>query len=262
VRIVVNADDFGLSDDTVQATIGGIESGLITSASIMARMPATESALAYAATRGDVSFGVHLTFVGTGPETAVSDAADIPALAESDGQFRRTRDIRLAALLHRVPVAQIARETEAQIAVVRSAGVAVSHVDSHRHLHKFAPFREALRRVLPRFGITRVRTVQDVYLERPLRSPTYWLGRAWRRSLQQSFTTTDHFYMPTSAGDREWHTVVERLDAREASSIEVGLHPGHEEEWRRSELASLERFVEVAQIRGHELVPWTAITRS
>ena len=58
------------------------------------------------------------------------------------------------------------------------AGVPVSHVDSHRHLHKYGPFAGALRRVLPGLGIERVRNVQDVYLRRRLLSPTTGSARS------------------------------------------------------------------------------------
>ena len=47
-RIIVNADDFGLSDHTVEWTIKGFECGAISSATIMAGMSATDKAIAYA----------------------------------------------------------------------------------------------------------------------------------------------------------------------------------------------------------------------
>ena len=64
MRIVVNADDFGASAETVEATIECLEEGALTSATIMPTMPAVDDALAYARDRPDRSFGVHLTFVG------------------------------------------------------------------------------------------------------------------------------------------------------------------------------------------------------
>lgn len=255
----MNADDFGYSDDTVAATIAAFESGLLTSATIMARMPASAAAIDYARSRTDRSFGVHLTFVGRGDEAAVERPERIPHLAYPDGRLRTARQVRLAALLGRIPVAEISAEVEAQIRVVASAGVGISHVDSHRHLHKFAPFREALRQTLPRFGIRRVRAVQDVFLRPPLRSPTFWLGRRWQSRLSREFPTTDHFYMPTSAGDEDWERVAERLPLLGGATLEVGVHPGEREAWRRSELRGLRPFVEAALQGGHELVDWRTI---
>src|SRR5262245_26642107 len=148
MRIITNADDFGFSDDTVEATIGCFESGALTSATIMPRMPATERALEYARTHPEHSFGVHLTYVSDGVEAPVLPPSEIPGLVGEDGLFKNSNVVRVMALLRRLSVDEIQRETEAQIRRVVDAGVAVSHVDSHGHLHKFGPFRDALRRVL------------------------------------------------------------------------------------------------------------------
>ena len=201
MRIIVNADDFGSSVDTVTATVDCFKAGLLTSASIMVGMPRTEDALEFAREHPEYSYGVHLQFVGDGSERPVSEPHLVPGLVNDGGYLLPTNVMRLRALLRRVPVEQIEREVIAQVNAVKSTGVPVSHVDSHRHLHKYAPFRKALRQVLPRLGIKRVRNVQDVYLRRPTRSPTYWIGPIWRRALMRSFMTTDHFYMPTSAHD-------------------------------------------------------------
>jgi predicted glycoside hydrolase/deacetylase ChbG (UPF0249 family) len=247
--LIVNADDFGASEDTVRATIACFEAGALTSATIMPGMPAARLAFDYARAHPEFGYGVHLTFVTDGVERPLADPAEIPALLGPDGRFLPTGRARRLALLRRLPVDQIARELEAQIAFVRDHGVPLSHVDSHRHMHKLGPFREALRRVLPRFGITRVRNVQDVWLGRPLRSPTYWLGPLWRRALMRRFTTTEHFYMPPGE-DGTWP---ERLLAAVEplrGSLEVGLHPG-----RGGEGEAAVALAERARDR-HRLISW------
>lgn len=260
MRIVVNADDFGASVETVAATIQCLETGTVTSATIMPTMPAADEALAYARERSDRSFGVHLTFVGDGEERCASVPGDVSALVDEEGRFPRARPVRLRALLHRLPVAQIEREIAAQLALVRDGGVSISHVDSHRHLHKLAPFRQALIRVLPRFGIDRVRTVQDVYLSRPRAGATYWVGSFWRRPLRRAFRTTDHFYMPASTGDLRWaDELLRRIGPLPGPTIEVGVHPGPEG-WRADERRSAERLAAAAPELGHELVTWRAIS--
>jgi predicted glycoside hydrolase/deacetylase ChbG (UPF0249 family) len=254
---VLNADDFGLSRDTLATTIECFERGLLTSATIMPTASHVDDAVAFARSRPEFSFGAHLTFVGDGEERPAADPAVVPDLVDERGRLRSTTAVRIGALIGRLSVAQIEREVEAQLTVLAERGVAVSHVDSHRHLHKFRPFREALRRVLPRFGIERVRRVQDVYLRPPVSSPTYWLGRRWNLALADRFTTTDHFYMPASAGDVDWEQVAVRMhDFPPSSSIEIGVHPGHDEDWRRAERDALERFVAAAHEDGHALVTW------
>jgi hypothetical protein len=257
LRIVLNADDFGLDADTVRATIACFEAGQLTSASLMPGMPAFDEAVSFARAHPEFSYGVHLTFVGGGDERSSAPPAEIPALVDADGRFPATNPVRAKALLRRLPEDQIEREVGAQVEAVRDRGIPVSHVDSHRHLHKYAPFRAALARALPRLGIERVRNVQDLYVRRPLLSPTFLFGKAWRRALMRRFTTTDHFYMPRWGGDPDWTPILASLPRD--GTLEVGSHPGREEGWRDAERRALEAFAQAAAAQGHELVPWTAI---
>ena len=91
----------------------------------------------------------------------------------------------------------------------------------------------------------------------PLGSPTFYVGKLWRRDLVRSFVTTDHLYAPASAPDVGWDDpLLSLLDNLSGSSLELCVHPGNDEEWRRQERASLEAFVEKARERGHSLVAW------
>lgn len=256
MRLLLHADDFGASDETVRATIECFEQGALTSASIMPGMPATESALSFARAHQELDFGVHLTFVGDEDERALSPRQEIEGLVTADGAFRSTPELRLRALVHKLSEQQIEREASLQLASIRDAGVEISHVDSHRHMHKLPAFRRALERVLPRFDVRRVRAVQDVYLRRPLGSPTYWLGGSWQRSLRRRFLTTDHMYMPTSATDVGWPRPLLALAAElPGATLEVGVHPGYDG-WRDTERCSLLEFAELARDEGHALISW------
>lgn len=257
MKIIVNADDFGYSADTVEATIECLEAGVVTSASIMPGMPAAASAVEYARAHPERSYGVHLTLVGDGVERPISEPTFVPSLVDADGCLRRTREVRMAALRGRIEQRDAEREIAAQIESLCGLGVPLTHVDSHRHLHKFTVFRRALAAVLPQFGIRRVRTVQDVYLTRPLASPTYWLGRRWGRALRRAFVTTDRFYMPASAGDTSWLELLSSDGLH--GTLEIGVHPGRDEQWRALELAGAFEFASAARERGHELVGWREI---
>lgn len=257
MEIITNADDFGFSEDTVDATIECFERGVLSGATIMAAAPATERALAFARSRPDLSFGVHLVYVGDGTDRPLAGGENVPGLADENGRFHDTRTVRARALLGRMPVDEIVRETAAQIDVVLREGIRPTHVDSHRHLHKFGPFRQALARVLPTYRITRVRTVQDVYLRRPLGSPTYWLGRSWQRRIANRFVTTDHFYMPMSAGDVGWaEPLLEVVATLPGTTLEVGVHPGVTDDRRRAEFSSVVEFGRTAVEKGHRMIGW------
>jgi chitin disaccharide deacetylase len=288
-RIILNADDFGFSDETVRATIECFEHGGLTSATIMANMPATADAVRYAADHPQFSFGVHLTFTSDGVEYPVCDPKDIPALVGENGQFLPPLALRRRAMSGNLPADQVEREMTAQIARLRDAGLAISHVDSHGHVHKFKSIRAAMHRVLPKFDIRRVRMVQNVYFRKPLRSPAYWLRPLWRKSViteRGRFITTDHFYMPTTVVEPDWpkkvmawggmkaerHGGIEESAEGTASdakallasmpdasmpSLEIGVHPGYATEaWRDAERRDCIAFGNLARDAGCRLITW------
>jgi predicted glycoside hydrolase/deacetylase ChbG (UPF0249 family) len=259
MRIILNADDFGMDDDTVSATIECFEAGGLTSATIMPRMPATARAIDYARANPRFSFGAHLTFVTDTVEAPFSARSDIPDLLRPDGRFLDSQVLRLRALCGKVPVDQVEREMEAQIRFLLDEGVPLSHVDSHGHLHKFKPFVEAMKRVLPRFNLRRVRTAQDLYLRRPLTSPNYWLGGFWRRRIMRDFVTTDHLYMGNNAADAEGLAGGTLLPLLKGGTVEVGVHPGRGEDWRDAERRAALAFAPRAKAAGHELITWNQI---
>ena len=88
-KLIVNADDFGLNDHTVEWTIKGFECGALTSATIMAGMPATDKAVAYAKDHPQFSFGVHFYLVD---EVPMCKSEDIPSMSDpKTGKLWTTR---------------------------------------------------------------------------------------------------------------------------------------------------------------------------
>lgn len=252
MKLLINADDFGWDDDTVDATIACFEAGALTSATIMPTMTAVERAAEYAQRNPRFSFGVHLTYVGDGIEPALTPGPQLTSLARADGILLPSQQTRLRALLRRVDATQIEMETIAQLDKIKSLGVPISHVDSHGHMHKFHAFRTALARVLPRYGITKVRSVQDVYLKKPYKSPTYWLGGHWKREIDSRFRTTQHLYLPWGSTQGSWVESLLRLKLD--GIVEVGVHPGTREAWRKYELDTTMELGQKATARGVEMV--------
>ena len=257
MRIIANADDFGLSEETVKATIEGFESGALTSATIMVNMPGTSRALEYARAHPEYSFGVHLIYCTDEDERPLSPLDKIGDLVTEDGAFLDSDSVRKKALLGRIDANQIALETKAQLAVLPEAGVPISHVDSHGHLHKFPLFQKALRPVLGKLGIRRIRSIQNLFLKTPLKKPTYWLGKLWRRRIEAHFLTTDLFYMPASSFDTAWSdAVLQQLKGDKV--LEVGVHPRYEGVLA-PELADIKEFAAIARDAGHQFVTWREV---
>lgn len=256
-KIITNADDFGYDQDSTLATIDCFNVGALTSATIMPKMPATQMAIQFARENPQHAYGVHLTFVRDTVESPVADTRLIPALISENGTFRASNELRLMALQNKLPVNQLCIEIAAQIERVLDSGIPVSHVDSHGHLHKFKPFVQALAKTLPRYGISKVRNVQNQYTVLPFKSPTYWMGAFWRRRIMNNFVTTPHFFMGTNANDAQW---IQKILARPLHGVlEVGFHPGsplHEDNWRNNERLACLAFAVEAGKRDISLISW------
>lgn len=153
-RLVVNADDFGETEPITAGITTCLEQGAVTSTTILANMPATKRALAWAAPRSRdrrTSFGVHLNLCEGRPLTAA------PSLVDASGCFHRKRAQGLRALLRRLDPADVERELRAQIERVRESGVEISHLDSHKHLHQLPGVGAVVARLAAELGIARVR---------------------------------------------------------------------------------------------------------
>lgn len=260
-EIIVNADDFGYDRDSTLATIECFRVGALTSATIMPKMPATEMAIQFAQKNPQHAYGIHLTFVRDTVESPIADPRLIPALVDKNGEFFPSHQLRLRALFGNIPVDQLCIEISAQIEHLIESGIPISHVDSHGHLHKFKPFVHALAKTLSKYGLSRVRNVQNQYTVTPLKSPTYWMGPYWRRRIMNNFVTTPHFFMDTNANDPQW---IEKILARRMSGVlEVGFHPGsplHRETWRNNERLACLAFALEARKRHVSFISWNDIS--
>jgi predicted glycoside hydrolase/deacetylase ChbG (UPF0249 family) len=150
--VIVHADDFGETREITLGICRGIESGAVTSTSVMANMPATDFALDCAAGLADrASFGVHLNLCEGSALTAGR------TLVDERGHFHNKRALFLRSVSGRLSLPEVEAEVRAQIARVRDAGIAISHLDGHKHLHQLPVVMSAVAKVLPTFGIERVR---------------------------------------------------------------------------------------------------------
>jgi predicted glycoside hydrolase/deacetylase ChbG (UPF0249 family) len=153
--LILHADDFGETAEITAGICQAIEAGVVSSTSIMANMPGTEDALPRVAPLADrASFGVHLNFCEGRPLTGGL------SLVDERGNFHSKRTMFLRAVRGTLKLAEVEAEVTAQIARIHEAHIRISHVDGHKHLHQLPVVRNAVARVLPRFGIERVRVTR------------------------------------------------------------------------------------------------------
>src|SRR4030042_3518221 len=104
--LIINADDFGCSDDTVEETIECFDAGVLTSATMMPNMPAFERAAVFAREHAEFSYGLHLCLTDERP---VSNPAAIPTLIGPGDCFWRPPEFFKRAVTGRIARPDIER---------------------------------------------------------------------------------------------------------------------------------------------------------
>ncbi len=236
-QLIVNADDFGLHPAVNRAVIAGHASGCITSTSLMPGGAAFAEAAALAAGHPTLGAGVHLTLVGERP---VLDPAAVPSLVGDDGRFPAQYPSFMARLLRgRVSMAEIRAELTAQVAKVADAGVKITHLDSHQHLHVLPGIIDIVLDLAAAFGVKALR----IPAEPRFFSGGYpytagrFLGRfglsslasvARRKAKRRGFAAPDHFFGMLAGGNMRGEylrTIIGRLPE---GVSEIMVHPGED----------------------------------
>ncbi|MFZ0418328.1 MAG: ChbG/HpnK family deacetylase [Candidatus Sulfotelmatobacter sp.] len=157
-RLIVNADDFGLTAGVNRAITEAHTRGIVTSATLMATGPAFEDAVRLAKQVPDLSVGCHALLIDGEP---VLDGARLPTITSTRSGKTRFRDglksFAARALSGCLNPDEIEAETTAQIRKLQSAGINVSHVDSHKHTHLFPAVLRPLLRAAIACGVGAVR---------------------------------------------------------------------------------------------------------
>ncbi|HVC46673.1 MAG TPA: ChbG/HpnK family deacetylase [Terracidiphilus sp.] len=155
-RLIVNADDFGLTPGVNRAILELHRAGVLTSATLMARAPATDEAISIALATPTLGVGCHLVLVDGHP---VLPAAQLPTLVDPrTGQFHPTPGAFLKRLFTgRIRAAEIEAEASAQIRMLQGRGLALTHIDTHKHMHLFPAVLRPVLRAARTAGISAIR---------------------------------------------------------------------------------------------------------
>lgn len=155
IKLIVNADDFGLTRGVNEGILQAHQKGILTSATLMANGEAFEDAIARAKEAPGLGVGCHVVLVGG---QAISPPDEIPTLAAPDGALPDSLPALMAQLTFRgVRSRDLEREIRAQILKIRRAGIEPTHLDTHKHAHVHPKVMAALGRVARELGILRVR---------------------------------------------------------------------------------------------------------
>jgi chitin disaccharide deacetylase len=148
-RLIINADDFGLTAGVNRAIKEAHESGIVTSATLMANAQAFNDAVETARVVGPYGFsvGCHVVLLDGVPLLPPDRVPTLLGSGNGSHYFRESlNDFVIASFRNKLNSEEIESEAAAQIQRIQAAGVQPSHFDTHKHAHMFpAVLRPLLR---------------------------------------------------------------------------------------------------------------------
>jgi hopanoid biosynthesis associated protein HpnK len=183
-HLVVTADDFGAAREVNDAIEESHRRGILTAASLMVAGPAAADAVARARHMPSLRVGLHLVLVEGRPVLAPSD---IPDLVDASGNFRTDLARLGTAIFFRPNVRrQVAAEIAAQFEAFRATGLALDHVNAHKHYHLHPSIAGLILCIGKRFGMRALRVPLEPANVLAQIEP---VPRDWTASLAGAFAT-------------------------------------------------------------------------
>ena len=143
-KLIINADDFGLSEGVNYGIISAYKSGVVRSTSTMANMPGFEHAMELLKENENLGCGVHMTLSCYKPVLS-----NLKTIVDENGYFIRriTNEV-----IENMDLDEVYEEFCAQIEKVRSK-TDITHLDSHHHVHTLEKLRPVIERVLEKYDL-------------------------------------------------------------------------------------------------------------
>ncbi len=237
-RLIINADDFGLTAGVNRAVAELHRARVLTSATLMARAAATAEAIEVAKATPSLGVGCHVVLVDGEPALA-GDA--IPTLIDArTGSLQPTLGAFLRRLLAgRIRAAEIEAEASAQIGLLQSRGLRLTHIDTHKHTHIFPAVLRPVLRAAASHGIHAIRnpfeprwsvraTPGAPFIRRAEVDMLRRFEHGFRRIVAEAgFATTDGAIGVLATGTLDTAAVNSLLRSLPAGNWELVTHPGY-----------------------------------
>ena len=235
-KLIVTADDFGLSVPVNEAVESAHRQGFLSAASLMVGAKAAADAVERARRLPSLGVGLHLTLLDGHP---VLPPEAIPDLVGPDGRFP-SDPFRFGVALYssRNMQSQADAEIDAQFERFSATGLTMDHINGHKHFHLHPVVSRAIARVAPRFNRPPVRVPLEPFgpsfranRNRALGRLASWLfyyvqTRRIRRELMAgSIPSNDHVFGLYDSGAMTEDRILRLLDQLPGGVSEIYCHP-------------------------------------
>jgi hopanoid biosynthesis associated protein HpnK len=228
--LIINGDDFGISEGINRGIVEAHRNGILSSATVMANMPAFDHAARLRREHPTLAVGVHLNLTAGAP---LLPPSRIPGLVGRQGRFLRADRLMVGLTLGRIDLRQAEAELATQVERAIDAGFSPDHLDSHHHVHCHPALHPMVVRLARRYGIGAVRCPVELGLA--FRGNAYFkavglslLGLMLRHRVRRAgLVTSDHFRGVVLGMGFSAELLQRTLRRLPEGSIELMCHPGY-----------------------------------
>ncbi|OQX58372.1 MAG: hypothetical protein B5M52_05640 [Helicobacteraceae bacterium 4484_230] len=159
-NIIVNADDLGMTPGTNKAIFKGYDHGIITHSSIMSNGDYFTEAVEGLKNRKDLNIGIHLNLT-YGKALNYNQIYN-----DKRGLFNLGfMEILIKSLFDKNFIKEVKKEFELQIRRAMDSKIAISHIDSHRHIHMIPKIYDIVVDLSVKYDIKKVRLINESLID-------------------------------------------------------------------------------------------------
>lgn len=277
-RLIVSADDFGMANGINEGIARACKEGIVTNINVMPAGDAYYDCLTLLKNIAPREIGAHLALTEIVPLT---NPDRIATLVGKEGRFHKNHNIFfLKFCLSKISAEEIYAELKGQMDRLKSAGIPVTSLSSHEHIHLYPDILKIFVRIAKEYDIPAIRYVHGDVMVGPV-----GFKKLCRKLVLSFFQTgmssilknsglkyTDNFMGLLDSGNLEEETLVGMIKTMPEGTTELVAHPGllSPEVLDRcifharceTDLASLisKRVKKVIQDNGIELINFSALS--
>ena len=174
-RLIINADDFGLTTGINRAILKAHLEGVVTSTTLMANAPGFSQAVTMVESAPRLGVGCHVVLLDGASQLSPSQVHTLMGRRERTAFYRSSGAFAWRIVTGAINPAQIELEAAAQIRSLQAAGISVTHLDTHKHTHILPQVLRPLLRAAKTCGIRKIRNpFEPLRLSGLFRQPRLW----------------------------------------------------------------------------------------
>lgn len=145
--LIVNADDFGLTEGVNNGIVESYKNGIVRSTTMLANSKAFDHGVKLSGENPGLAIGVHLALTIGKPLTS-----GLKTIVDSEGNF-----FKISVIEEKIPSFdenELETEFTAQIEKILNAGIKVTHFDSHHHVHMLPKINAMTVKLAKKYGVS------------------------------------------------------------------------------------------------------------